>query len=56
MGGIVKKDFAVSIEVLHELMCRLDRDWDRATMAEGKHRTAEIGTFFVVCFCGMLRG
>ena len=56
MGDIVKKDFAVSIEVLHELMRRLDQDWDRATTAEEKLRTAEIGTFCVVCFCGMLRG
>ena len=56
MGDIVKKDFAVSIEVRHELMRCLDWDWDRSTTREEKHSNAEIGKFCVVCFCSMLRG
>ena len=55
MGDVVKPDRALSLPVLHAIMESLEREWEFATEEE-KESLALEGSFYLISFCGGLRG
>ena len=55
MGDIVKPDRAISLDVLHHIMSLVESDYRTAGVAE-KLQFAIEGSFYLIAFCGALRG
>lgn len=55
MGDIVKPDRALSLVLMHELMGQLEMEWGEAGANE-KYEVAIEGAFYIISFCGGLRG
>lgn len=56
MGDQPHQDLAISIEVMLELMELTDRDWEQADNPQEKKLASLDGCFYVIAFCGGLRG
>ena len=55
MGQIIKRDLAISIEVLHHLLKQMKSDVKSSTGYE-KHMLILAGAFSAICFCRSFRG
>lgn len=56
MGQRVRRDLALSIEVMCEFQKRAELDWIAARLVEDQLLIAEWGAFFSFAFCHSLRG
>ena len=56
MGDDIRPDMAISIEVLHAMLNKLDLQWERAEHLIEKTRIAELGFFLTAGFSAALRG
>ena len=56
MGDEVNSDYALSLDVLHELLRRLERDWTTATSLQRKWEVARFANFLIIGYCNGLRG
>lgn len=56
MGQDVRQDWAIPLDAIHALLTALDGEWCRDLDWAGRHRTASVGAYIVVAFCGSFRG
>jgi hypothetical protein len=56
MGQVVKQDRAVSLDLMHALMERLECEWSSAEDIRSKKVIASIGAYALIAFCGSFRG
>ena len=55
MGDIVRPDRALSLEILHVIMVKLEEEWNEARDEE-RISLAQEASFYLIAFCGALRG
>jgi hypothetical protein len=56
MGEEVRSDYALSVQVLHQILANLERRWLDATAPARRKEVVKIAFFLVVQFCLGLRG
>jgi hypothetical protein len=56
MGEEVRSDYALSVQVLHQILSNLDRRWGEAVTPARRKEIVEIAFFLVLTFCLGLRG
>jgi hypothetical protein len=56
VGGVKKRDEAMTIDVVHTIESQLHEEWNTMLDRETKHRIAEIGVCIVGGFCLGLKG
>ena len=55
-GAIVRQDWELPIDVLHEVHNILDIEWQHATTRQSRILIAQMGVLYVVGFCTAIRG
>jgi len=56
MGQDVRQDWAIPIDAIHALLGALEKEWGRLQGWAERYRTASVGAFIVIAFCGSFRG
>jgi hypothetical protein len=56
MGQDVRQDWAIPVDAIHALLRALDKEWCRVLSWVERHRTASVGAYIVIAFCGSFHG